>query len=94
MTLSLKLWRLLGNLPSLFPSLISDITQKSELTVTRHCANKFKIRKLLPNNHNNFNNNVMNVNHNRRGCRQLNALGPTTNVCAQPRVEGRRLANF
>ena len=35
----------LGNLPSLFPSLVSDTTQKSELTVTRHCANKLKKRK-------------------------------------------------
>ena len=29
----------------MFPSLISDTTQKSELTVTRHCANKLKKRK-------------------------------------------------
>ena len=35
----------LGSLPSLFPKLTSDITQKSELTVTRHCANKLKRRK-------------------------------------------------
>ena len=35
----------LGNLPSLFPSLTSDTTQKSELTVTRHCAHKLKKRK-------------------------------------------------
>ena len=35
----------LGSLPSLFPSLISDTTQKSELTVTRHCTNKLKQRK-------------------------------------------------
>ncbi|MCP4254438.1 MAG: DDE-type integrase/transposase/recombinase [Candidatus Scalindua sp.] len=35
----------LSNLPSLFPSLISDITQKSELTVTRHCASKLRNRK-------------------------------------------------
>ncbi|MCP3679340.1 MAG: transposase family protein, partial [Gammaproteobacteria bacterium] len=35
----------LSNLPSLFPSLISDITQKSELTVTRHCTNKLRNRK-------------------------------------------------
>ena len=35
----------LGNLPSLFPNLTSDTTQKSELTVTRHCANKLKKRK-------------------------------------------------
>ena len=37
----------LGNLPSLFPSLTSDTTQKSELTVTRHCANRLKKRKLF-----------------------------------------------
>ena len=112
----------LGSLPSLFPSLVSDITQKSELTVTRHCANKLKKRKSfeegdlvvvydndndnlfdvsdlsedleLPNNHNNFNNNVMNVNHNRRGCRELYDLGPTTHVCVQEGFEGRRLENF
>ena len=35
----------LGSLPSLFPSLVSDTTQKSELTVTRHCTNKLKQRK-------------------------------------------------
>ena len=35
----------LGNLPSLFPNLISDNTQKSELTVIRHCTNKLKQRK-------------------------------------------------
>ena len=35
----------LGSLPSLFPSLISDISQKSELTVTRHCADKLRKRK-------------------------------------------------
>ena len=35
----------LGNLPSLFPKLTSGITEKSELTVTRHCANKLKRRK-------------------------------------------------
>merc|ERR1711951_93086 len=34
----------LGSLPSLFPSLVSDTTQKSELTVTRHCTNKLKKR--------------------------------------------------
>ena len=154
----------LGNLPSLFPSLVSDITQKSELTVTRHCANKLKKRKSfeegdlvvvydnfnkvsynavvsevlgtnnylvisdngakhvigdvmsraaqpsadappaaavdniddnavidgdnlsvvsdvsedleLPNTHNNYNNNVINENNNRRGPRELNDLGP------------------
>ena len=37
----------LGNLPSLFPKLTSDTTQKSELTVTRHCANRLKKRKLF-----------------------------------------------
>ena len=37
----------LGSLPSLFPKLTSDITQKSELTVTRHCANRLKKRKLF-----------------------------------------------
>ena len=35
----------LGSLPPLFPSLISDISQKSELTVTRHCADKLRKRK-------------------------------------------------
>ena len=35
----------LGGLPSLFPSLRSDTTQKAELTVTRHCANKLKKRR-------------------------------------------------
>ena len=35
----------LGSLPSLFPKLTSGITQKSELTVTRHCAHKLKKRK-------------------------------------------------
>ena len=158
----------LGSLPSLFPSLVSDITQKSELTVTRHCANKLKKRKSfeegdlvvvydnftkvsydavvsevlgtnnylvisdngakhvsgdvmsraaqpsadappaaavdniddntvvdddnlsiisdvsedleLPNTQNNYNNNVMNVNNNRRGCRELNNLGPVQNL--------------
>ena len=51
--------------------------------MTRHCADKLKRRKSfeeedleLPNNHNDFNNNVMKVNHNRRGCRELNDLGP------------------
>ena len=29
----------------MFPNLTSDTTQKSELTVTRHCANKLKNRK-------------------------------------------------
>ena len=163
----------LGSLPSLFPSLVSDITQKSELTVTRHCANKLKKRKSfeegdlvvvydnftklsydavvsevlgtnnyivmsdngakhvsgdvmssraashaaqpsadaspaaavdnidetavvdddnlsimsdisedleLPNTNNNYNNNVINVNNNRRGCRELNNLGPVQNL--------------
>ena len=163
----------LGNLPSLFPSLVSDITQKSELTVTRHCANKLKKRKSfeegdlvvvydnftkvsydavvsavlgtnnylvmsdngakhvsgdvmssraesraaqpsadappaaavdnfdentivdddnlsiisdesedleLPNTNNNNNNNVINANNNRRGCRELNNLGPIKNL--------------
>ena len=161
----------LGNLPSLFPSLVSDTTQKSELTVTRHCAHKLKKRKSfeegdlvtvydnftklsynavvsevlgtnnyivmsdngakhvsgdvmssraasratlpsadappaaaadnidettvvdddnlsiisdisgdfeLPNT--NYNNNVINVNNNRRGCRELNNLGPVQNL--------------
>ena len=35
----------LGNLPSLFPKLTSGINEKSELTVTRHCANNLKRRK-------------------------------------------------
>ena len=35
----------LGGLPSLFPNLTSGIIEKSELTVTRHCANKLKRRK-------------------------------------------------
>ena len=35
----------MGGLPSLFPGLTSDITQKAELTVTRHCANKLKKRR-------------------------------------------------
>ena len=35
----------LGNLPSLFPNLISDNLQKSESTVIRHSANKLKLRK-------------------------------------------------
>ena len=35
----------MGGLPSLFPGLTSDTTQKSELTVTRHCAGKLKKRK-------------------------------------------------
>ena len=35
----------LGSLPSLFPSLVSDISQKSELTVTRHCTGKLRKRK-------------------------------------------------
>ena len=35
----------LGNLPSLFPKLTGGITEKSELTTTRHCANKLKRRK-------------------------------------------------
>ena len=35
----------LGSLPSLFPKLTSGMTEKSELTVTRHCANRLKKRK-------------------------------------------------
>ncbi|MEL7079717.1 MAG: hypothetical protein AAGM46_28175, partial [Cyanobacteria bacterium J06582_2] len=35
----------LGGIPSLFPSLKSDCTQKSELTVTRHCAGNLKKRR-------------------------------------------------
>ena len=35
----------LGNLPPLFPSLVQDINKNSELTVTRHCADKLKNRK-------------------------------------------------
>merc|ERR1711942_248750 len=35
----------LGSLPSLFPKLTSGVTQKSELTVTRHCANNLKNRR-------------------------------------------------
>ena len=35
----------LGNLPSLFPNLVSDNTQKSELSLIRHCSNKLKNRK-------------------------------------------------
>ncbi|MCP4140008.1 MAG: hypothetical protein GY755_06920, partial [Chloroflexi bacterium] len=35
------------SLRSLFPSLISDISQKSEVTVTRHCASKLRNRKLF-----------------------------------------------
>ena len=35
----------LGSLPSLFPKLTSGVTQKSELTVTKHCASKLKKRK-------------------------------------------------
>ena len=35
----------MGGLPSLFPSLTSDPTQKAELTVTRHCAGKLKKRR-------------------------------------------------
>ena len=35
----------LGNLPSLFPNLVSDNSQKSEITVIRHCTNKLKQRK-------------------------------------------------
>ena len=35
----------LGSLPSLFPKLTAGVTEKSELTVTRHCASKLKKRK-------------------------------------------------
>ena len=35
----------LGNLPPLFPSLVHDINKTSELTVTRHCADKLRKRK-------------------------------------------------
>ena len=34
-----------GNLPSLFPNLVSDISKKSELTVTRHCTANLRNRK-------------------------------------------------
>ena len=36
-----------GNLPSFFPSLTSDISQKLELTVTRHNAAKLRNRKIF-----------------------------------------------
>ena len=35
----------LGNLPNLFPNLVSDTTQKSELSLIRHCSTKLKNRK-------------------------------------------------
>ena len=35
----------LGNLPPLFPSLVQDINKNSELTVTRHSADKLRKRK-------------------------------------------------
>ena len=35
----------LGSLPSLFPKLTAGMTEKSELTVTRHCASNLKKRK-------------------------------------------------
>ena len=35
----------LGSLPTLFPSLVNDITKTSELTVIRHCADKLRKRK-------------------------------------------------
>ena len=35
----------LGSLPSLFPKLTAGVTDKSELTVTRHCASRLKKRK-------------------------------------------------
>ena len=34
-----------GNLPSLFPNLISDVSKQSELTVIRHCTAKLRNRK-------------------------------------------------
>ena len=36
-----------GNLPSLFPSLTSDISKQSELTVTRHSTAKLRNRKIF-----------------------------------------------
>ena len=35
----------LGNLPPLFPSLIKDVNKSSELTITRHCADRLRNRK-------------------------------------------------
>ena len=35
----------LGSLPALFPGLVSDNTQKSELSLIRHCSTKLKYRK-------------------------------------------------
>ena len=34
-----------GGLPDLFPGLVSDNSQKQELTLTRHCSNNMKKRK-------------------------------------------------
>ena len=45
--MSLRVNKVGGGVPTLFPGLISDTTQKSELTVTRHCANKLKKRRLF-----------------------------------------------
>lgn len=34
-----------GNVPSLFPNLLSDVSKQSELTVTRHCTAKLRNRR-------------------------------------------------